>query len=363
MIPPPPIKTELSSSLHWLALTRIERLGSVRARHLVERFGGPQEVFAASRGDLQSVPHLGHQIAERIQEGPDLAWAHDQLRRAHSLGASVICYDNPEYPDPLRRIPSPPPVLFVQGDLPLFHERAVAVVGTRNPTTSGLSTCHRFASDWGQQGIRIVSGLALGIDSQAHRSTLSVGGQTVAVLGCPLDAMGSGSRAALAQEIARRGALVSEIPFGAAVQPPNFVRRNRIISGLSDAVVVVEAPRGSGALITARQALEQDRELLACPGPAGEPTFEGCFDLLRQGAHLCAAPSDLLDAVGWAPESPRQPGSDHPVAKLLRRGDLTAEELSLRLSTPVQTLLSEIVLLELSGVVRRAPGGRFTIRP
>jgi len=254
-------------------------------------------------------------------------------------------------------------VLFVQGELPLRGERSVAVVGTRSPTPVGLSGTHRLCAAWASQGIRVVSGLALGIDSQAHRSALSVGGETVAVLGCPLDGMESGARAVLAQEIARKGLLVTEYPFGMSVQTPNFVRRNRIISGLSDAVVVAEAPRGSGALITARHALDQDRDLLACPGPSGEPSFDGCFDLLRQGAHLCADPSDLIDVAGWSAMAPDLPGSDSPVARLLRRGDLTAEEISLRLKTSLPSILAEMVVLELSGVVRRAAGGRWTVRP
>lgn len=357
------LPTSPSSRLHWLALSHVERVGSVRALSLIERFGSPGAVFRASAADLQEVPLLGPEVVRRILQGPDLDWANDQLRQAHELGASVICFEDPEYPESLRRIPSPPPVLFVQGALALTHDRAVAVVGTRSPSSLGLSTCHEFASSWARQGIRIVSGLAMGIDSQAHRSALAVEGETVSVLGCPLDGMGTTGRANLAQEISRAGLLVTEIPFGGSMGPPNFIRRNRIISGLADAVVVVEAPRGSGALITARHALDQNRELLACPGPAHESTWEGCFDLLRQGAHLCASPSDLLDVAGWSQILPDTPGSDAPLAKLLRRGDLTAEELSVRLKIPVQNVLAEIVVLELSGVVRRVGGGHYSVRP
>lgn len=359
-----PSPDSTSSVLDWLALSHVEQVGSVRALALVERFGSPAGAFCASRAELEEIPSLGSEAIRSLLGGPDRAWALDQAEQAQALGASVIPMDHPEYPEPLRWIPSPPPVLFVHGVLELTHPRPVAVVGTRRPTEIGLDTCHRLCTAWAERGLRIVSGLAMGIDEQSHRSALAARGETIAVLGCPLDEMGTTGRGRLAQEISREGLLVTEHPFGAPVVPPNFARRNRIIAGLSQAVVVVEAPRGSGALITAAHALEQDRELLACPGPAGGTSWEGCFHLLRQGARLCAVPEDLLETMGWLTEA--SPGADQsasPVVKLLRRGDATAEEIAVRLSIPIPSLQGELVLLELSGSVRRGPGGRFTVRP
>jgi DNA processing protein len=156
---------------------------------------------------------------------------------------------------------------------------------------------------------------------------------------------------------------VTEHPFGAPVTPPNFARRNRIISGLSQAVLVAQAPRGSGALITARHALEQNRELLACPGPSGDPAWEGNFDLLREGSALCADPIDLLHVLGWAEDPGRADDeSSSPVVRLLRCGDKTAEEMSLHLRIPVSRLQGELVLLEMAGSIRRAGSGLFTVR-
>ena len=353
-----------NSVLDWLSLTHVERLGSARAMSLLERFGSPSEAFRATRAQLAEVPGLGKDVIQGLLKGPDMDWAADQVRQSEELGASIIALNDPEYPEALRRIPSPPPVLFVQGILKLSHPRCTAVVGTRHPSELGLETCHRLCSSWAGQGIRIVSGLAMGIDEQAHRSSLAGQGQTVAVLGCPLDGMGTAGRGQLAQEISAQGLLVTEHPFGGPVVPPNFARRNRIISGLSQAVVVVEAPRSSGALITARHALEQDRDLLACPGPVGVDSWEGCFHLLRQGARLCAAAEDLMEAMGWHSAKAMELGSNpSPVVKLLRRGDSTAEEISMRLAIPISSLQGELVLLELSGMVRRAAGGRFTVRP
>ncbi len=356
--------TTPNSVLDWLTLTHIEQVGSVRALSLVERFGSPSAAFCASRSELEEVPTLGKEAIRSLLKGPDRNWALDQAQQAQEMGASIIALNHPEYPEPLRRIPSPPPVLFVQGTLELTHPRSVAVVGTRRPSDLGLETCHLLCSDWSSRGIRIVSGLAMGIDEQAHRTALAAQGQTVAVLGCPLDGMGTVGRGRLAQEICRQGLLVTEHPFGGPVVPPNFARRNRIISGLSQAVVVVEAPRTSGALITARHALEQDRDLLACPGPAGQKSWEGCFHLLRQGARLCASPDDLLEAMGWLScQATETETSQSPVVKLLRRGDSTAEEIAMRLDIPISSLQGDMVLLELSGAVRRVAGGRFTVRP
>ena len=360
----PADETTPNSVLDWLTLTHVEQVGSVRAMALLERFGSPAGAFRASRAELEEISGLGQEAVRGLLEGPDIVWAADQIRQAEEMGASIIALNDPEYPDPLRRISSPPPVLFVQGILELTHPRSVAVVGTRRPSVLGLETCHRLCEEWINRSIRIVSGLAMGIDEQAHRTALAAQGQTVAVLGCPLDGMGTVGRGRLAQEISLHGLLVTEHAFGGPVVPPNFARRNRIISGLSQAVVVVEAPRTSGALITAHHALEQDRDLLACPGPVGERSWEGCFHLLRQGARLCASADDLLDAMGWHSDKVLATESNSsPVVKLLRRGDSTAEEIAMRLAIPISSLQGDLVLLELSGEVRRSAGGRFTVRP
>lgn len=347
--------------LHWLALTRIESIGSVRCQVLMERFQSPENAFRATRKELSSLcPSLPFDSIEALLAGPDLLWARRQVSQAEAIGASIICWDDPDYPPPLRQIPSPPPVLFAQGVLGLPHARAVAVVGTRNPTTLGESTTRQLCQDWARNGIRIVSGLARGIDETAHRTALEQGGETVAVLGCPLDGLGTSGRGRLSQQIAAAGTILTEHPFDAPVKPGNFVRRNRIISGLSQAVVVVEAPEGSGALITARNALEQNRELLACPGPANAPSFAGCFSLLRQGAGLCAHPDDLWSTMGWKARPPREDDpSESPVVKLLRRHDATLEELVLETQTPIALLQGELVLLELSGRIARMGGPRF----
>ncbi len=370
MTHPAPFAFPTESPLLWLALTHIETIGSVRCQALLEAFGSLEALFQAPRAALEEIsPRLQTAAIEALRAGPDLAWARQQWKQAEAMGASVVCLGDPEYPPPLRTIPSPPPVLFAQGTLALCHPRSVGVVGTRRPTPIGESTARHLSRHWVASGLRIVSGLARGIDEVAHRTALEGGGETLAVLACPLDGLGTSGRGRLAQQIAAAGVVVTEHPFDGPVVPGNFARRNRLISGLSQAVVVVEAPRGSGALITARNALEQNRELLACPGPAGAPTFEGCFDLLREGAALCAKPEDLWQAMGWESRPPElDVPSDSPVVRFLRhvrnrRADPDAgiEEIALETQTPIAQLQGELVLLELAGRIERRSAQRFRL--
>jgi DNA processing protein len=347
------------SLLDWLALSRIPGLGPVRLAQLLERFGSPQHVFSASRADLLPLP-LGEPVRDALLRGPDHRWALEQVHRAEDFGASIVPLDDPLYPEPLRHIPQPPPVLFVTGSVPLLHPRTVAVVGTRAPTGIGAESCGHLARHWAREGIRIVSGLARGIDEIAHRAALEAGSETLAVLGCGLDQLERASRVALSREIARHGAVVTEFPFGDPVTKGNFPRRNRIIAGLSAAVVVAEAGERSGALITARNALEQGREVLACPGPAGWESFGGCFRLLREGASLCAAPEDLHLAMDWEVASPARPAPDG-LLNLLTGPGATPEEIAVRMGSSVRDIQIQLVLRELAGEVVRGDGGRWRL--
>lgn len=347
------------SLLDWLALTRVVGLGPVRLAQLLERFGSPQQVFSASRQDLLPVP-LGEPVREALLRGPDHHWALEQVHRAEDLGASIVPLDDPLYPEPLRHIPQPPPVLFVTGSVPLTHPRTVAVVGTRAPSGIGKESCGHLSRQWAREGLRIVSGLARGIDEIAHRAALEAGSETVAVLGCGLDQLERASRVNLSRDIARHGAVVTEFPFGDPVTKGNFPRRNRIIAGLAAAVVVAEAGEHSGALITARYALEQGREVLACPGPVGWESFEGCFRLLREGASLCASPEDLHHAMRWE-VAPAARSAPDGLLNLLTGPGATPEEIAVRMGSSVRDIQIQLVLRELAGEVVRGDGGRWRL--
>jgi DNA processing protein len=347
----------------WLALSRISGLGPVRTAALLERFESPEGIFGADAQQLfDAAPGMPEGVMREILAGPDLAWAESQQEQCFRHGGRILTFGDAAYPARLRTISSAPPVLFCMGPLNYDHFRPVGVVGTRHPTELGRHACRNLVQEWASQGVRIISGLAMGIDETAHQAALEVGGETVAVLGNGIDQFGENSRSGLFRQITERGLVVSEFPMGLVPSPQTFPRRNRIISGLSRAVVVAEAGTRSGALITASECLDQNRELLAMPGPAGWPNFSGCHQLLRQGAALCADPKDLYEACGWrlglALALPGEPAS-HPIVALLHSESMGIEELSLRLGRPIAWLLAETARLEIQGQLRRLPGGIF----
>ena len=267
--------------------------------------------------------------------------------------------DGPAWPEELRSIEHPPDELWIVGRPGLLARRPrVAVVGTRSPTPYGEVQAARIASFLALQGVTVVSGLARGIDSIAHRAALESGGATLAVLGSGVDRPWPEDE--LARRMASEGCLVSEFPPGRAPRRHHFPWRNRLISGLSSAVIVVEAAQASGSLITARWAVDQGRAVFALPGRVDHPMSRGCHRLLREGAELLEDPADVLPALGRAPASPEvPPGPAHPLLGALRGETLTADELSQRLHRPVAEVLVELVELELAGAVARGPGGLF----
>jgi len=268
-----------------------------------------------------------------------------------------------EYPFWLGRIHDPPAALWVRGRLlPDEGERSVAIVGARSATPLGESFARLLARDLAAAGVTVVSGLARGIDAAAHQGALEAGGRTVAVLGSGVDRPYPRQNAELAEAVARTGALVSEFPPGSLAYKSNFPRRNRTIAGWSRVVVVVEAGERSGALITARVALEEGREVMAVPGHPSVPAAAGTNALLRDGAAVARHARDVLDELGLDPRpapAAAGPGAD-PVLSLLARGvPASLEELAARASRPVPELLARLAELELEGAVRRIPGALF----
>lgn len=268
-----------------------------------------------------------------------------------------------EYPFWLGRIHDPPAALWVRGRLlPDEGERSVAIVGARSATPLGESFARLLARDLAAAGVTVVSGLARGIDAAAHQGALEAGGRTVAVLGSGVDRPYPRQNAELAEAVARTGALVSEFPPGSLAYKSNFPRRNRTIAGWSRVVVVVEAGERSGALITARVALEEGREVMAVPGHPSVPAAAGTNALLRDGAAVARHARDVLDELGLDPRpAPAPPGGRaDPVLSLLARGvPASLEELAARASRPVPELLARLAELELEGAVRRIPGALF----
>lgn len=296
-----------------------------------------------------------------------LLLAERAIERAASTGLQGFGYDEAAYPPRLLEIVDPPPVLWVAGQPQILSSPAVAIVGSRAGSAYSLNVAERLAADLASRGLTIVSGLARGVDAAAHRGALGVGGVTVGVLGCGADIVYPPEHAVLATAMRQRGAVISEMVPGTVPRPLFFPRRNRLISGLSVAVIVVEAGERSGSLITARLALEQGRDVLAVPGNVLSGRNRGGHALLRDGARLVETADDVLEELGWGGRGPGpgQAGADSgavpdPVVEALLPGEPSdLGEISLKTGLSAARLLPLLLDLELRGVVRRVAGGRF----
>lgn len=286
-----------------LALTMVPGLGPVRIARLSEALGSPGAVLGASAAQLARVPGIGNVTAGRIAEHLNQAskGVEDELGEIARAGAHVLALGDPHYPPMLAAIPAAPPVLMVRGTLDHNgpHKYTVAIVGSRSCSVYGSEQAGRFAGALASAGLTVVSGGARGIDTGAHRGAMRAGGGTVVVLGCGIGQSYPPENAALFDEVVERGgAVVSELPTNAAPDAKNFPARNRIISGLSLGVLVIEAGRKSGALITARHAVDDHgREVMGVPGRVDSPASAGTHELLRSGAHLVSEPSDVLSIL------------------------------------------------------------------
>jgi DNA processing protein len=287
--------------------------------------------------------------------------AEEEQRRCRAAGFALVGRDDAQYPRHLRQVYDPPPVLYVKGALRADEgPTSVAIVGSRAATPQGRALARSMARDLAAAGATVVSGLARGIDASAHRGALDANGRTVAVLGSGLDRVYPPENAALAAAIAERGAVVSEFPLGTIPYPGHFPRRNRIIAGWSQAVVVVEAAEKSGALVTARVALEEGRDVLAVPGHPSQPASAGCNQLIRDGAPLVRDALDVAREMGLSLEVAPDPSTGDHVLRALR-GDAPSslEELRERSGLETPALLARLTELELACKVRRLPGALF----
>ncbi|MCF8034058.1 MAG: DNA-processing protein DprA [Desulfarculaceae bacterium] len=315
---------ERQELLDWLGLKLIPGVGSVTYARLLAAFGSPGAALGAPLGALKAIPRLREGVARAVHRR---AWAADpeaELKGLEALGARVVALGSPEYPPLLAGVHAPPPLLFVRGSLGPCAGGGVAVVGSRNMSPYGRRLAGELGRDLARSGVSLVSGLARGVDAAAHEGSLKAGGHTVGVLGCGLDVAYPREHKALIEKMAAQGAVISEFPLATQPAPAHFPVRNRVISGLARAVVVVEAGLKSGSLITARHALEQGREVLAVPGPVGAPLSAGCNQLIKEGARLLSSSRDLLEPgalpPGPGPGTPRpdEPGELNPAeAELL----------------------------------------------
>ncbi len=336
---------------------------------LVERFGDAESIFAAAPSDLRLVSGVGPKIANAIVAAREIdVEAEIDVCRGNDI--AILTQANPRYPRSLREIPDPPGVLFVRGEILPADVLSVAIVGSRHATTYGLAQAERLSAGLARAGLTIVSGLARGIDGAAHRAALSAGGRTIAVLGGGLLRLYPPEHAPLAEEVAKAGAVISEAPPQVAPMGGAFPQRNRIITGMSLGTIVVEASDRSGALISARHAMEQGREVFAVPGRVDNRMARGCHRLIRDGARLVETVDDVLEELGplVAPAA-RATGEEirHPAELQLNEierqvlqnidGDATSiDAIISRSGLPAHQVLSTISVLEMRRVIRRISG-------
>jgi DNA processing protein len=316
---PPIISRE--EELHWLALKLVPGLGARTSSKLLDRFRSPQAIFRASRTELEAAG-LSGAVAQSVASGCTFEDAAQQQERMLQSGTIAVTLGDPRYPRPLREIFDPPILLFARGRVELLQTLGLGVVGTRRPTPYGLAVAERLAGDLAHAGLTIVSGMARGIDTAAHKGTLARGGDTIAVLGCGADVVYPMENRKLAADLVVKGLIVSEFPMGAVAFPQNFPIRNRIISGLSLGVLVVEGAQYSGSAITAKLAIDQGREVFAVPGNITSKLSWGPNLLIKQGARLV---QDWNDVVAELPPESRRQLIDRGRRQLLGDGSASLE--------------------------------------
>lgn len=343
----------------WLRLSLVPGLGPAALRALLEKFGLPEQVLA--RRDV-----LPPGLAAGLESEALASAVASALQWLRKPGRALVTLADAEYPRPLLEIQDPPPVLYCRGRIELLARPALAVVGSRNASAQGKRDAENFSRTFSAAGLTIVSGLAQGVDAAAHRGGLSGQGSTIAVLGTGVDRIYPQAHAALAAEIERSGLLLSEFALGTRALPHHFPRRNRLISGLAQGCLVIEAALASGSLITARAAAEQGREVFALPGSIHSPLSKGCHALIKAGAKLVESAQDVLaELTGFraaaATSAPTPAAADDASPLLAHFGadPVDADSLCARSGLDAAQVSAELLRLELAGRVASMPGGLF----
>ncbi|MET3122185.1 DNA processing protein [Oxalobacteraceae bacterium GrIS 2.11] len=361
----------MSEISDWIRLTATPGIGCDAAKRLLHAFGLPASIFAANYSDLRQV--VSERQAKALCLPPNTATQalieRTSLWCAESCN-TVLTLADKNYPAQLLEIPDPPTLLYIKGRAELLSKLSVAVVGSRNATAQGLVHAKQFSASLSMAGIVIVSGLALGIDAAAHQGGLEGAGSTIAVVGTGLDVIYPARNQALAHQIARQGCIVSEYPLGTPAIASNFPRRNRLISGLSQGVLVVEAAAQSGSLITARMAAEQGRDVFAIPGSIHTPLAKGCHQLIKQGAKLVENVQDILEelrinvanaqtnsAIGTSKIS--SCAVDSALLTAMGYEAVHPEDLAQRCKIELGEINAKLVMMELDGQVEMIAGGLY----
>ncbi|MBN1867374.1 DNA-processing protein DprA [Candidatus Sumerlaeota bacterium] len=377
-----PRMTRLDAYRSWLILHRLPDIGRGRLNALVRRFGSPDNVLSVSRETLLEVEGIGTMAADSILNWREYADVDAELERIEAHGVSLVSILDETYPANLARMACPPPLLYYQGALSPVDEAAVAVIGARKMSRYGREAAETIARELAQAGVTVVSGLAIGIDSVAHRAALDAGGRTFAVMGCGLASVYPAQHRALADEIVAHGAVISEMPMDALPDAGSFPQRNAIIAGLSLGVLVVEAGATSGTQITVGHALDEGRSVFAVPGDIGRANSVGTNRLIQEGARLATSGRDVLldlhaelrglltnlpaledPSPGALPEVPKDlSDAERAVYEALQLDPLTIDAITETLGAAAPAIgetMSSLLSLELRGLIRQEPGKTF----
>jgi DNA processing protein len=368
----------------WLKLLRADGVGPVTFAKMLKHFGSAGRVLGASVSELAKIDGIGFKTAERIASSREKFDAGAELELARKLGVWLVNLDDERYPPVLKRIYDPPPVLYVKGSLSRQDNLAMSIVGSRHCSLYGQEQASRFAHFLGSAGFTICSGMARGIDTAAHQGALSAGGRTIAVQGCGLARIFPPENKKLFEMIAESGACLSELPLQAEPLAVNFPPRNRIIAGLSLGTIIVEAALRSGALITAKAALDYDREVMAVPGKIDSPLSRGAHQLIKQGATLIESVEDVMEALGNIGEQLHEHASDAAAEASARAEEPLFDTGRLKLSdaekkiydyltkepSHIEQIIAEtnltpglvnatLISLRLKGLIKQLPGSLF----
>jgi DNA processing protein len=357
---------------YWLALNLTPGVGSIFIKRLLDRFKTPEAVFQAPMNELLQIEGMGGKVAREIQKGPVEKAVERELSLLKEVGGKIVTLRDDAYPKRLKDIYDPPALLYVRGELQKEDELAISIVGSRKTSPYGRWITEKISQELARHGVTVVSGMARGIDSLAHWGALSGGGRTIAVLGCGVDVIYPSENRNLFTKIIDRGAILSEFPMGSPPEGGHFPKRNRIISGLSIGVVIVQASMESGSLITASCALEQGREVFAVPGQVGAEGSRGTNQLIKEGAKLVESSEDILEEIlpQWRREGEATPKGEGPERDLTEEERILYERLG---ETPlhIDELIREsqfdpgkvssvLLNLELKGLVSQWPGKCFS---
>ncbi|HLG31061.1 MAG TPA: DNA-processing protein DprA [Candidatus Brocadiales bacterium] len=356
-----------------IRLNMTKGIGVITYKRLLERFGSPKTVLEASKRELREVAGIGEELAGRITQSSNDVDVDTEFSLAEEIGVKIVPYTSDDYPHNLKSIYDPPLILYIKGELKETDAIALAIVGSRRSTYYGQSQAERMSASLAGMGFCIVSGLARGIDAAAHRGALKAKGRTIAVLGNGMSTIYPPEHKELAERIAENGALISELPMRTPPDGRNFPPRNRLISGLSLGVVVVEASPGSGSIITAQWALEQGKEVFAVPGNIDNPYSRGTHKLIKEGAKLVECVDDIIEELGPLAETLRTPEGqsiedprslalneqEKKIFSVLSSNPMGIDEVTAVTGLSPSSVASTLMILEIKKLIKQLAGKRF----